>query len=232
MTFTIFDFVLLFIVSISSFLGCYRGFVYIVVNIVGFIATIFLSLELYPHISSIISIYTKNDLLASVMSSGVSFIGSLVVFTLFTTKILAILKTNSLGIFDKFLGLCIGFLRGFILVIFIYIIVSIFVTSSYIGSANLEEMIMKSLTKQDIKKQPDWYINAVCKKYLDIASRRLILQIPKNTLAAVQFKNDQEEEKNIIDTINKKKGEVSSEAETSINDDLKNEIQELLNYTK
>ena len=57
MTLTLFDIVILTIVSISSLFGLYKGMIQIVINFLGFVASIFVAILLYPKVKVVFSSY-------------------------------------------------------------------------------------------------------------------------------------------------------------------------------
>ena len=65
MTLTLFDIVILTIVSISSLFGLYKGMIRIVINFLGFVASIFATIFLYPKVKVVLASYFNNDLIVS-----------------------------------------------------------------------------------------------------------------------------------------------------------------------
>ena len=131
MTFTIFDIIILTIFSASSLMGLYRGMVCITINLLGFVASLFVAIFLYSYVRIIFSGYVENDLVTSIASGVVSYIFSLIVFTFLTSKIVLLFKDLSQGIFDRLLGFAIGAIRGGLISVLLFAIIAIFMVGTY-----------------------------------------------------------------------------------------------------
>ena len=96
MTFTLFDILILTILSISSLLGLYRGLINITINLLGFIASIFAAIALYTYVRIIFSGYIENELVTSI-ASGIAFEGLNHAGNT-DSNLIVILNDNSIGI--------------------------------------------------------------------------------------------------------------------------------------
>jgi len=66
----------------------------IVINFLGFAASIFAAIFLYPMVKVVLSSYFNNDLIVSITSGVSSYIFSLVVFTFIFSSLILCLRTN------------------------------------------------------------------------------------------------------------------------------------------
>jgi len=101
MTLTLFDIVILTIVSISSLFGLYKGMIQIVINFLGFVASIFVAILLYPKVKVVFSSYFNNDLIISIASGVSAYIFSLIVFTFICSSLVMMVSVISQGWLDR-----------------------------------------------------------------------------------------------------------------------------------
>lgn len=224
MMFTVFDIIILTILFASSIMGLYRGMIYITINLLGFIASIFAAIFLYSYVRIIFSGYIANDLVTSIGSGVVSYIFSLIVFTFLSSKIIFLFKEVSQGIFDRFLGFVLGSLRGGLISLLLFSVVAVFTAGTYSGAEKAEDVIY-NLEKD---KYPEWLKDSVTTPYLETTLKNSIRYIPKDLLDSIDLSKE-DKDINQIDEIKKKKhGEVRSVLEIPMDKTLEKNIDELL----
>jgi len=226
MMFTLFDIIIITILSISSILGIYRGMIHITINLLGFIASIVVAVFLYSYIRVTFSNYIANDLVTSITSGVVAYIFSLIVFTFITSKILLLFEGSSQGIFDRFLGLIIGLVRGGLMAVILFAVIAIFTAGTYSDAEHADDLVLK--LSDD--KYPDWLKSSVSTPYLEEASKNIILFIPQDIISSIEIpKRNGNNDEDLIDKIkNQKDMETTSSIEIPLDQDLKSKIDELL----
>jgi membrane protein required for colicin V production len=231
MTFTIFDIIILTVLSASSFLGLYRGMISITINLLGFVASIFAAIYLYSYVRIIFSGYVENELVTSIVSGIASYIASLIVFTFLSSKIVLLFKSVSLGIFDRLLGFIIGLVRGGFISILIFLVVAVFTAGTYSGVEKPEEMI----TKLEMEKYPKWLKTSMTAPHLEKVLKAVFAYIPQDMLDSIEMpKDNSKTDEDIIDIIKRKKegevkpSEVKSSTEIPLDKALTNSINEVL----
>lgn len=223
MTFTLFDILILTILSISSLFGLYRGMINITINLLGFIASIIVAIFLYSYIRIVFSGYVDNDLVTSIASGVTAYIISLIVFTFITSKILLLFDGASKGVFDRFLGLVVGIIRGGLFVLIVFAIIAIFTAGTYSGADKPEDLI-HNLSADDY---PGWLKDSTTTPYLEKMLKSSTSLIPDEIWSSIKMpQKSQSEDDDIIDAIKKRKnGDVKSSIEIPLDQGLENDIE-------
>jgi len=223
MTFTLFDILILTILSISSLFGLYRGMINITINLLGFIASIIVAIFLYSYIRIVFSGYVDNDLVTSIASGVTAYIISLIVFTFITSKILLLFDGASKGVFDRFLGLVVGIIRGGLFVLIVFAIIAIFTAGTYSGADKPEDLI-HNLSADDY---PGWLKDSTTTPYLEKMLKSSTSLIPDEIWNSITMpQKSQSEDDDIIDAIKKRKnGDVQSSIEVPLDQGLENDIE-------
>lgn len=221
---TIFDIIILTVLFASSIMGFYRGMLYITINLLGFVASIFVAVFLYPYIRIIFLGYIANDLVTSIGSGIISYIFSLVVFTFLTSKIVFLFKEISCGILDRFLGFIIGIIRGYIISLLIFGVVAVLGSGTYLKADKTEDIIYN--LERD--KYPEWLKNSVTIPYLENSLKTSISYIPKDFLDSIDTLKDDRDVNQIDEIKNKKLNESRSVIEVPIEGGLEERINEIL----
>lgn len=230
MALTIFDIITLTIISISTLFGLYKGAVGIVINLLGFIASIVLAYSLFPHVKLFIVNYINNELFLNILSFFIAYLMSLLFFTFLVSKVTMLFSFIAGGFFDRSLGLVIGFIRGGLVALIIYLIAAIFSSGIYLKAENLKEMLY-NLDEEDYA---DWLKKSMTLKYYQKASVSMFDLIPEQTLESIKMpaaedNEDQDSSQDIIDKIKQKKNPdgVSSTIEVPSDTELNKNIEEL-----
>ncbi len=183
MTFTFFDIITFTVILVSTLLGLYKGFVNIIINLLGFIASIVVAVVLYPYVNDLFSPYIASQLVSPIVSGIFSYIVSLILFTFLTSKVNLLFADYTGGAFDRFLGLITGFVRGAILAIILFIPVAIITSGSYTESENAREV----LTKLNKDKYPEWLKNSISTDYYQSATLNIVIMLPTDSLESIKL---------------------------------------------
>ena len=225
MTFTLFDILILTILSISSLLGLYRGLINITINLLGFIASIFAAIALYTYVRIIFSGYIENELGTSIASGIASYLVSLVFFTFLTSKIILLFDGASKNILDRLLGLVLGIVRGILLVLILFTIVAIFTAGTYSNAKNSKDLVDNLSTEN----YPAWLKDSTTTPYLEKMLKNSVSLIPNEIWNLIKIPHtSSNEEEDIIETIKKRKNkDVKSSIDTPLNLELKKGVEEI-----
>jgi membrane protein required for colicin V production len=124
---------ILVVLGISGLIGIFRGFTLETLSALGWLGAIVVTIYGFPYLYYHLVPYLENDLITSVVTTLVLFIGSLIILTLIKQGITARIKTSALGGLDRALGFLFGLIRGSILVCLFYIMV-LMITGPITGS--------------------------------------------------------------------------------------------------
>jgi membrane protein required for colicin V production len=227
MTFSIFDLIVFAIITVSSLLGLYRGFIYITLHLTGFVCSILLAVFLYPFAKDILGSYISNDLGLSIVSGASVYIISLIICTLLTSKIVSLCDGGNKSIFNRSFGLLIGFLRGLLLATIIFVIV-------ILATNDAAEMEDPGEPRNYLvaPKYPKWLADSETTIYLQKVVKYIISVLPEDIVKSIKLPGSDEskfKEEDAIDAINRrKKNDVKSVIEIPTDRDLKNSIEEVI----
>ena len=225
MHFTLFDIIILAIITISSMLGLYSGIIRLSINLIMFVASVAGAYFLYPFTEAFLEKYITNMVVSSVSSGVLSYIISLIICSLLSSKICSLVKNISGGLIDRLLGFATGIVRGSIICILGFIMVTIFTSKSYIGAANLADILKNT----DHEKYPVWLKNSLSTEYLDHATAKLIPLIPEEIIESLKIPDEPkpEEAMELLDKAHKYK-ESREDDSPALDDNLKKEIDNML----
>lgn len=204
MIFTLFDIIILTIIAISSLSGLYRGMINITINLLGFIGSIIVAIFLYSYVRVLFSGYVDNELVTSLASGITSYIISLIVFTFLTSKIVLLFDGSRKSIFDRFLGLIMGVIRGVLCSLILFAIIAIFTTGTYTEAENVEDLVFNLSSDE----YPEWLKNSTTTLHLEKLLKSSTSMLPKEILHSVKMPQSQKNrDENIIDAIKRRKSE-------------------------
>jgi membrane protein required for colicin V production len=121
MPITLLDVILLVVMLISALLAMVRGFMREVLSIASWAAAALLTLYAYPRLKPIVLQYVSNDIVASAVTIGGVFLGTLLVVSVFTIKISDTILDSRVGALDRTLGFLFGLARGLVIVVVAYL---------------------------------------------------------------------------------------------------------------
>ncbi len=124
----ILDSVFVVLIGMSGALGYKRGFTDELIRIVTFLVSAVGAYGFFRVAPRFLNAYIHQDLLVQVSSGFMSVVGLILFFKLIRHFFSGLIRHSPLAMFDKVLGLGLGFIRGCILIIFIYWLSGIFLT--------------------------------------------------------------------------------------------------------
>ena len=220
MSVTFFDITILSLITISTLLGFYRGFFYILIDNLGFVLTIILTIILAPYLAPKILPYFKNELLNSIISYVITYIVLSLVISFILSRAQFAFMLFKVSILNTFFGGVLGVVRGGLLSLIIFAVTVVFTTGSYLNAKNLGEVF----SKIDKEKYPGWLENSLVIKPLNQGLFIMINLFSKDYLESIKMPltdedetSDDVEENNTSSFMNEvKEGIIGSEqAETS-----------------
>ena len=123
--FTFFDFIYLTIL-ILSLIKCFRqGFTLSILVaskwIFAYLLTLFLFPKIKPHVTDIID----NEYILNIILSVSIFVVAIFIILLINRSISKVIKYSGIGSLDKFFGFLFGFVRGYVIAVFIFTTINI-----------------------------------------------------------------------------------------------------------
>src|SRR6188474_2605125 len=121
MPITLLDVILLVVMLISALLAMVRGFMREVLSIASWAAAALLTLYAYPRLKPIVLQYFSNDIVASAVTIGGVFLGTLLIVSVITIKISDMILDSRVGALDRTLGFLFGLGRGLVIVVVAFV---------------------------------------------------------------------------------------------------------------
>jgi membrane protein required for colicin V production len=159
MPITLLDVILLVVMLISALLAMVRGFMREVLSIASWAAAALLTLYAYPRLKPVVLQYFSNDIVASAVTIGGVFLGTLVIVSVITIKISDMILDSRVGALDRTLGFLFGLARGLVIVVVAYLFFDWLVPA---------------------RSQPDWVKNAKSLVVLKNTGEKLMTMLPED----------------------------------------------------
>lgn len=118
------DVIILIIVGISALIALSRGLVKEVLSIIGWVLGVMSVIYLLPILNPIAQMYIASPAMAGIAASILILIVFLIVWILFTGKLISKVRNSKLSNLDRILGLFFGVVRAFLLVVLFYILIN------------------------------------------------------------------------------------------------------------
>ncbi len=184
MSFTLFDIIIFTILVISSLWGCYKGIVRLVLNSVSFLIGIALAMYMYPFINEMFAKHIQNENIKMISSGILAYALSSIIFSFIMSKLASTLYQMTSNVADKILGLIGGAIRGFVISLFIFLLVTAFYSGSYKKAEDLADLVSSSL---DQNKYPKWLTNSISYEYLYEAAESVKNNVPKQYFKSIKI---------------------------------------------
>ncbi len=113
---TVFDYVVITIISVSALLSAMRGFVREVLGLVAWVAAFIAAITLSAPFSNLMVTNIPDERLRIVLAFFGVFFGTLLLMSLIALAFSRVLKSAGLGLEDRVLGGLFGVARGFLIV--------------------------------------------------------------------------------------------------------------------
>jgi membrane protein required for colicin V production len=125
---TWFDLVMLAILALSALLAFFRGFVREVLGVGAWVGAIIISIWFFPFVSPKFETWIKAKEFADPAAYGAVFLVALIVLSVLSSWIGALVRGSALGGVDRTLGIVFGIIRGAAVLIFCYFAAGLFTT--------------------------------------------------------------------------------------------------------
>jgi membrane protein required for colicin V production len=159
MPITLLDVILLGVMLISGLLAMIRGFFREILSIAGWAAAAVATLYAFTKLKPLAQQYFNNDIVASVVTAGGVFLGTLIIVSVFTVRISDKILDSRIGALDRTMGFLFGLARGLIIVVVAFIFFDWLVPS---------------------QQQPSWVANAKSRVVLQATGSWLISLLPED----------------------------------------------------
>ena len=201
-SFTALDYIVIAILTLSTIFAFARGFIGSFLSLVGWAASIYLAYALYPQIKPYLDEKFSNHLLVLVSGHTVLLIGFLVLFGVFNMFATTAVTSMTKGIIDRSLGAAFGFVRGAMIVSFVYFI---FITTlaTFQGAESLDDQeknapnwVKKAKTYTMLKSGkeavnnfiPDSFYKRMQEAYEDVSKKGLDERFVQNSIKKLSEK--------------------------------------------
>lgn len=143
------DIVLIFSMLVSGLLALTQGFIKEVLSIVGWIISFIAVTVLMPDAGSFLSPFLESDSLSNLITIGLIFLITLMLWRIVSLLIVKLFKITSIGYIDRTLGFIFGILRIYVLATLVFAILILPIEKSerpdYIRYSNFSPIIEKSI---------------------------------------------------------------------------------------
>ncbi len=151
------DIVFAAIILLSGVLALYRGFVTEVLAIAGWAGAAIATVTLFNPLQPIAQKYIPSDIGADVATGIIIFFVALLSISILARIIASTVRGKSIGLIDRFLGLLFGLLRGYVVLVIVFL---------------LFEQVYP------LEDQPDWIRDAHTVPLLDFGGTILLRLVP------------------------------------------------------
>lgn len=117
------DWVLLAILGISAMVGLWRGLVFELMSLAGWVVAYFLAYWLSPQIAPHIPVGSAGSALNSSTTFLVTFVAVLIVWALLARLLRMLVRATPLSVVDRLLGMVFGSVRGLMVALLLYTVV-------------------------------------------------------------------------------------------------------------
>ena len=143
------DIVLIFSMLVSGLLALTQGFIKEALSIVGWIISFIAVTVLMPDAGSFLSPFLESDSLSNLITIGLIFLITLMLWRIVSLLIVKLFKITSIGYIDRTLGFIFGILRIYVLATLVFAILILPIEETerpdYIRYSNFSTIIEKSI---------------------------------------------------------------------------------------
>jgi membrane protein required for colicin V production len=119
---TLFDYAVLTIIGLSVGLGWWRGFVYELLSLLGWLAAYFVARLFAPELAPLVPDAVTADEVRTALAYAALFIGTLMVGAIVAWSLSKLIQFVGLGWLDGMMGAVFGLLRGMLLVLILVLL--------------------------------------------------------------------------------------------------------------
>ena len=157
MPITLLDFILIGVMLVSALLAMIRGFMREVLSIAAWVIAAVATLYAYAKLLPYAKTYFNNDIIATAVVIGGTFIGTLIIVSVITVKFSDMVLDSRIGALDRTLGFLFGLGRGLVIVVVAFLFFAWLVPA---------------------RTQPSWVANAKSKVVLQSTGDWLMSMLP------------------------------------------------------
>lgn len=118
---TIFDYIVITIISFSALLSVTRGLVFEIVSLLAWVIAFFVASRYSIDVAPLLSDWIVDESVRMLIAFSVTFFATIIV-TMLVSKLLSLLvKGIGLGLIDRMLGALFGIVRGVVMILFLVI---------------------------------------------------------------------------------------------------------------
>jgi hypothetical protein len=157
----LFDFIISSILIICLFSGFFKGAIRFTLGNISFIFSIFLSFILFAPAQNVVEEYVQDSLIVNSISGSVAYIISLILSSLFFSKIKVIVKPICGGMIDKTIGSLMGLINGVIIALVLFVVVVFAASEKHVyDHENLYSIINSIDQDSSSNTYPKWLKNS------------------------------------------------------------------------
>lgn len=124
MTFNTLDLFILGAIGVSGLFGLFRGFTASVLSLFTWIVALWLPFKFTPAFSELLPDTVVSPTARTVVAASVLFFGAFIMLSIISWLLRKLLGVTGLGFADRFLGVGLGLVRGFLIVAFLAMLAS------------------------------------------------------------------------------------------------------------
>ncbi|MFA6920736.1 MAG: CvpA family protein [Gallionella sp.] len=164
-TLNLFDLIVFGIVGLSAMMSFFRGFVREVLSLGAWVGAALITVYAFPAVAEMLKPHVKNEAVANGFASLFTFMGALIIISIFTGLLRKLFKSGSdIGLLDNGLGLVFGAMRGALLVA-----VAFFVFGLTTAKADYPDWMKGALTLPYVEAASTWVAAAAPEYIKDIS---------------------------------------------------------------
>lgn len=172
MPITLLDIFLLTVMLISGILAMIRGFMREILSIAAWGGAALVTLYSYSKVLPAAKQYVNNDIVATVVTIGGLFVGTLIIISILTVRIADMILDSRIGALDRTLGFLFGLARG------LFIVVVAFVFFDWLAPVKQPSWVTDAKSRVVLKGTGQW-LQSLLPEDLDKYISGVLKQRPK-----------------------------------------------------
>lgn len=161
-TLNIFDLIVFGVLGLSAIMSFFRGFVREFLSLGTWVGASVITLYAFPHVATMLRPHVNSEMVASGFAGLFTFMGALIILSVFSSLLLKFLKTGAdVGFLNNMMGLVFGLARGTLL-----IAVGFYIFSLATAKENYPEWMSQSVSLPYVETVSAWVAH-MAPAYLD-----------------------------------------------------------------